>query len=257
MNSRSAPPRAAVKWMVAGGIYVALGCAAPGGSPTPLSKIAWPAGVDSNAAVFRARVEKNFPLTGTRHERARAAKCRTGSRDSSGHLRVLCSVNVRIEAVGNTLLIDPDNAPAQGVPVARIENLDTQDTEAKFGFRPGHEAIYYAVVDRRPMSTKARWTIMEVPMGGGMSTPIYQADLNLCHPWREDDRRVSDADFYEYRHDDLPCGVGASATSGMHQASLLSSERLSVLFARVLAFVRRESTAAQGGWISCCCGCCT
>lgn len=256
MNSRSGPPRAAAKWISIATVVVVLGCPPPAGFPpipdwsTPL-----PTGVDSDAAAFRGRLEKSFPRGGPIHARARAARCRPGHTP----LRILCAVEVRIEPVGDTRLIDPDNAPIAGVPVARIENLDTVDTEALFGFRPGIEAVYYLWVDRKPGTTKARWTVVQVPMGAGIVTAGHQSDLKRCmyyHPG--DPPPVSDADFYEYKYDDHRCEVAVSAEkSRVQEASLLSSQVFAALVGRVAALLRRELTAAQGGWISCSGGCCT
>jgi len=167
-------------------------------------------------------------------------------------------VDVVIEALGDTRLIDPDNAPATGAAVARIENLDTVDTEAKFGFLPGIQALYFLWVDRKPESTKARWTVLQVPMGAGIVRAGYQKDLKLCNHYYEGEIRVSEADFYEYKYDDHPCKVAVTAEkSGIRQASFFSSEQIAALVGRVAAFLRGELTAAQGGWISCSGGCCT
>lgn len=256
MSSRSAPPRAAAKWIAITSAVAALGCPPPAGfPPSPDWSTPLPAGVDSDAAAFRGRLDKGFPRGGSFHTRARAAKCRPGRT----LLRSLCAVDVRIEPLGDTRLIDPDSAPASGVAVARIENLDSVDTEARFGFRPGIEAVYYLWVDRKPGSTRARWTIVQVPMGAGIVTAGYQKDLKICmryHPG--DPPRVSDADFYEYRYDDHPCEVAVRAEkSRVQEASFLSTQQFSALVGRVAAFLRGELTAAQGGWISCNGGCCT
>jgi hypothetical protein len=214
-----------------------------------------PTGVDSDAVAFSGRIGKFFPRGGTIHKRARAAKCRPGSLTSP---RSLCAVDVTIEPLGDTRLIDPDNAPDSGVAVARIENLDSVDTEARFGFRPGVQAVYYLWVDRKnPASTKARWTILEVPMGAGIVRAGYQKDLNLCMRYHAGDVRVSDADFYEYKYDDHPCEVRVSTEkSSIHEASFFPAEQFGALVGRVAAFFRSE-TMAQGGWISCSGGCCT
>jgi hypothetical protein len=248
MITVSALPRAAAKWMAIASAIVALGCPPPGGPPSPEWSTPLPTGVDSDAVTFRNRVP-GFPApSGNPHTRARAARCSLGS---------LCVVNVKIEALGNTLLIDPDNAPPMGVAVARIENLDSRDVEAKFGFLPGNRALYYLWVDRRPRSTKARWTILQVPMGAGIVTAGHQKNLNLCnHPY-SGEIRMSDADFYEYKYDDHPCDVAVSAEkSSLQEASFLSTEQFIALVGRVTAFIRGELTS-QGGWISCSGGCCT
>jgi hypothetical protein len=256
MITRSGPPRAAAKWVVVTTAIVALGCPPPSGFPPPIPD--WstplPTGVDSNAGTFRA-VLKGFPRSSTSHMRARAATCRPGSLDSRGHPRILCAVDVMIEPVGNTMLIDPENAPATGAPVARIENLDSVDTEARFGFRPGIQALYYLWVDRKPGSTKARWTILQVPISAGIVTAGYQADLRRCHVYTP---TSSDADFVEYKDYGRGCDSLATAEKpSISQASLISTKQFAALVGRVAAFLRGELTAAQGGWISCSGGCCT
>jgi len=254
MITRSAPPRAAAKWIAISSAVVALGCPPPGGFPTPDWSTPLPTGVDSDAASFRGRLEKGFPRGGTFHTRARAARCRSGGT----YLRVLCVVDVKIEPLGDTRLIKPDSAPAAGVAVARIENLDSVDTEAKFGLRPGTEALYYLWVDRKPGSTRARWTILQVPMGAGIVTAGYQKDLRLCNRYHYGETAVSDADFYEYKYDDHPCEVAVSTErSSVQEASFVSAEQIAALVRRVTAFFRGEFSAAQGGWISCSGGCCT
>jgi hypothetical protein len=254
MITRSAPPRAAAKWIAIASAIVALGCSPPGGFPSPDWSTPLPPGVDSDAVAFRGRLEKGFPRGGSFHTRARAAKCRS----ERTYLRALCAVDVKIEPLGDTRLIDPNNAPASGVAVARIENLDTVDTEAKFGLRPGIEALYYLWVDRKPGSTRARWTLLQIPMGAGIVTAGYQKDLRLCNRYHEGEIRVSDADFYEYKYDDHPCEVAANTErSSVQQASFVSAEQFAALVRRVAAFFRGEFSAAQGGWISCNGGCCT
>jgi hypothetical protein len=258
MITRSAPPRAAAKWIVTTSAIVVLSCTPPGGLPSPFPD--WstplPSGVDSSAVAFRARLDKGPPRGSASHRRARAARCRPGL-GGGGLPRSLCSVEVMIEPVGDTRLIDPNNAPVDGVAAARIENLDPADTEAKFGFRPGIQAVYYLWIDRKPGTTQARWTILEVPMGAGIVRAGAHGNLKLCHAYGGSDW-VSDADFYEYKHDDHPCTVMASADkSRVHQASLISPERFVSLLGKVAAFLRGELAAAQGGWISCSGGCCT
>lgn len=257
MNMRSAPSRAAGKWIELASVIIAVGCAPSGGFPPPVHD--WstplPAGVEADAATFRGKLGL-FPLSGSAHVRARAATCKPDARRL--RRRVFCAVDVNIEAMGNTLLIDPDNAPDPGVPVARIENLDSLDTEALFGFRPGIQAVYYLWVDRKPHSNKARWTLLEVPMGAGIVVAGYQKDLKRCNHTHEGEIRVSDADFYEYKYGDHPCELDVSLQpSRFREASFLSTEQFALLFRRVAAVFRGELMAAGGEWISCSGGCCT
>lgn len=238
----SAPLRAAAKWKLVACAVAALGCRV---SPSLAPAVTWsttlPPGVNSDATAFRAQVA-GFVPTGRVHSRPRAASC------------FRCAVEVTIEALGDTRTIDPNNAPAMGVAVARIENLDETDTEARYGFRPRSEAVYYLWVDRKPGSLKARWTVLQVPAGAGTVTAGHQKDLRACHVYKPD---YSDADFYEFKHRG-GCTVASSVEkSAISEASLLSTERLSALLHRIVALVRGELAAAQGGWISCSDGCCT
>ena len=247
MIKPSATPRAVGKWIAITSAIVALGCPPPVGHlPPPDWSTPLPPGVDSDAATFRMRVA-TFRRTGTYHVRARAARCSLGS---------LCAVEVRIEPLGDTQMIDPDSAPAMGVAVARIENLDPVDVEALYGFRPGVQDVYYLWVDRKPRSVKARWTVLQVPMGAGIVTAGYQKDLRLCHPRTPGEIRMSDADFSEYRYHGPCTAVATAEKASINQASLLPTERLVAFVGRVAAFFRGELTA-QGGWISCSAGCCT
>lgn len=242
MIKPSAPPRAAGKWILIVAAVAAFGCTPY--PPPPLPPPDWgtplPPGVSSDAPTFRAHVA-TFKPGGNAHKRPRAATCHQ------------CAVEVTIQALGDTRTINPNAAPASGVAVARIENLDPTDTEARYGFRPGNQAVYYLWVDRKPGSLRARWTVLQVPVGAGKVTAGHQKDLRVCHLFRPDS---SDADFYEFKHRG-GCTVAVSPEKSMiSQASLLSSERLSAFVRRVAGLFRREFAAAQGGWISCSDGCC-
>ncbi len=249
MIKPSAPPHAVRKWIAISTAIIALGCRPPGGfRPSPAEwNTPLPPGVDANAATFHARVARAFPASGNSHTRARpSATCYP------------CMVQVKIEALGDTRLINPYNGPETGVAVARIENLDSKEVEGVFGFRPGIQAVYYLWVDRKPRSTAPRWTVLQVPMGAGIVTAGRQWDLVLCHRWPVGYRPSSDADFYEYRHGDRPCdAVGTAERSGIQQASLISTERLAAFVGGVVAFLRGGLTVSDGGWIDCNMGCCT
>lgn len=245
MIKPSAPPRAAVKWILIASAGAALGCTPLGSYPPPFPpppdwSTPLPPGVSSDAPAFRAQVAGLVP--GRSHNRPRAATC------------YRCAVEVTIEALGDTRRINPDTAPAAGTAVARIVNLDSTDTEARFGFRPGIQAVYYLWVDRKPGLLKARWTVLQVPVGAGKVTAGHQKDLRLCHRYTPS---YSDADFAEFKSHD-PCLVAVNAEkSSLSHASLFSTEQLAAFVERLAALVRGELTAAEGGWISCSDGCCT
>jgi len=233
------------KWMALS-LFALLGCA-PSLYPPPPSS-GWntplPTGVTRDAGVFRTQMAA-VPVA-TTYERARPGTCR------------LCVVIVRIEALGTTV-IDPNNAPAGGAPVARMQNLDPTDTEAFYGLEPNTRYVYYLWVDRKPSSTKARWTVVRVPVGAGEDSAGYQKDLKVCHARPGGYTRGPDADFVEYRPGG-PCtamAMTATPPTNMHVASLIPTESFLRVAARIFAFVRGSALIAGGGWINCSMGCCT
>ena len=247
----SAVPRAVAVWA---GIVVAVvvyACASqtlyesplvyPSGDwDTPL-----PPGVDSSPGQFVNTLTAS-PLGDSVHTRTRPGRC-----------LLPCTVQVRIQALGRTQDIYPETGPATGRAIARIENLDSTDTEARFGFRPFTQAEYVFWVDRDPKSSRSRLTVLWVPRTGGRVRAGFQKNLILCHARLAGDTAVSDVDFYEYKHGASPCTVpGAMLRPAVKEASLISLRPFVALYESVKGFMRGEMTA-DGAWIDCNSGCCT
>jgi hypothetical protein len=243
MSRNSAASLAVGRWLAVSLLATALACAtASTNLPPPDEKNDLPDGVSKNPAEFRQGVSA-FARSGNVHKRARPGRCS------------VCLINISIEAVGDTWLIEPRNGPAAGTPVARILNLDPTDTEAYYGIQPSIQAEYYLWVDRKPGSRRARWTLLRIPMGAGIVTAGRPHDLELCKK-RVGEIRTSDADFAEYRH---PNGCDPKADAEDLKASQASLLPISIeaLFARIAAIVRAPPSLARGGWIDCARGCCT
>lgn len=223
-----------------------IGCGSAKIQEAPDPKNPLPAGVDSNPAAFRQKLADIKPGAG--HTRGRDAKCFLG----------LCKdVQVTIHAVGNTLLIDPDNPPASGVPVARLVNLHTEKKELYYGLKPQSEAEYYLWVDANPKK-KTQWTLLEVPFKGDRVLAAKPKDLKLCHRWTAEEQKSakSEADFAENKHDGNCDYKVAAATLGVHTASTLSVRPVIALIHHVTA-IAYLGWGMQGGWIGCSNGCCT
>lgn len=253
MIRSSAAPHEVAKWVATASVIAALGCTTTQPIPViqtwPFPEPQWntplPPGVNSNPREFQNSVEGNKDLmpADTFHVRARAGAC------------FFCIVHVRIQALGQTWRIKPDSGPAMGIPVARIQNLDASHREARYGFRPETEAIYYFWVDRNPGSTQARFTVLQVPLHGGVVTAGHQKTLRYCH-YQPGRPARSDADFLEYRPEG-PCTYPISAMlPAISKASLFPGVPVGALVSRFAAFIARGMGTSQGGWIDCNSGCC-
>jgi hypothetical protein len=243
MNRSSAASLAVGRWLAVSLLTTALACATAETNlqpPDPANDL--PPGVSKNPAEFRQHVSA-FALSGNVHRRGRPGRCPT------------CLINISIEAVGDTRLIDPRNGPAQGRAVAHILNLDPTDTEAYYGIQPSSQAEYYLWVDRNPVSGRARWTLLRVPMGAGSVTAGRPRDLRLCRMSEPGEIKTSDADFAENRH---PNGCDASLDGDDMKASQASlvPHRIEALLGHVTAYLF-PPTRIGGGWIDCIRGCCT
>ena len=224
---------------------VGVGCRSATMQEAPDAKYPLPPGVESNPAAFRKSIATFKPMGG--HTRGRDADCFLG----------LCKdVQVRIEALGNTLLIDPDNPPSSGVPVARLVNNDTKKKELYYGLRPESEAEYYLWVDSDLVTKKARWTLLEVPWQAGNVLAAKPRSLKLCHKRGPNEAKASEADFAENKHSGKCDKTVASATSAIHTASLLSVRPFTAMIDYVIV-TTYMGYGMQGGWIDCSNGCCT
>jgi hypothetical protein len=247
----SAVPRAVAVWAGIVVAVVAYACASQSLSEFPFVypsgdwDTALPPGVDSSPGQFVNTLMATPPGDSV-HTRTRPGRC-----------LLPCTLQVTIRTLGRTQDIFPDSGPATGRPIARIENLDSTDTEGVFGFLPFTQAEYVFWVDRDPRSTRARLTVLWVPRSrGGRVRAGFQKNLVLCH-YRNGRPRVSDVDFYEYKHGISPCTVpGAMLRPAVKEASLISLRPFVALYARVTGLIRGEMTA-DGAWIDCNSGCCT
>jgi hypothetical protein len=251
MKRWSAVPRAVAVWAGIVVAVVAYACASqtfsesqfvyPSGDwDTPL-----PPGVDSNPGEFVSALPLSQPGDSV-HTRARPGRCGAP-----------CVVFVRIQTLGNTQEIYPEKGPATGRAIARIQNLDSVDTEGVFGFLPFAQAEYFFWVDRDPRSDSSRFTVLWVPRTGGRVKAGFQKTLVLCHRRPTGYPRASHVDFYEYKHGISECTVaGASIRRSVKEASLISLRPFFALSALVKGLLHGE-TISDGAWIDCNSGCCT
>ncbi len=233
------------KWiMLFGGVFIA-GCVARRFEyPEPILLAGLPTGVNPDASVFLAQMAK-VPSGDSVHVRGRAGAC------------LYCTVNVRIQSMARTQDINPDNGPPGGAPVARIENLDAAQTEARYWLRPASQYVYFLWVDRKPSSTNARLTLLRVPVSGGRVTASHQKDLHLCHLRPAGQTPTSDADFEEYRYSG-PCTYrSAEVSDHVIRASMVPGAPVLAFLSRLTVLIGRRFLIAGGGWIDCNAGCCT
>lgn len=248
MMRSPATPLVIAKWAMIASMIVALGCKTTQGVtqliyPESQWSTPLPPGVSSNPKEFRSAVSRMMLRpSDSVHVRARAGTC------------LFCVVHVRIQALGETWRIRHDSAPPTGGPVAEIRNLDATHTEARYGFRPETEATYYFWVDRRPGSTWARMTVLQVPVHEGIVRAGHQSNLEWCHRRPVGQRPTSDADFLEYRHG--PCDPSLAAAPAISKASMFPGGQIVAVVARFAVTIGRGMLISQGGWIDCNSGCC-
>jgi hypothetical protein len=245
MTRLSAPAQVIRRLAVVSFALLAMACRAPSVHDAPDRKNPLPAGADPDPVVFRKNVSA-FPI-GVGHTRGRDAKCFLG----------FCKgVQVRIEAVGNTLLIDPKNPSATGVPVAHLVNTDDEKTELHYGLKPHTEAEYYLWVDKDTITKKARWTLLEVPIKGDRVLAAKPKELKLCYRRVAGEAKASEADFAEHQHGGKCSDKIASAATTTNAASVLSFQSFLAAIDHLVA-IAWEGWGMQGGWIDCSNGCCT
>jgi hypothetical protein len=238
------------KWVTVTSVILALGCQTAHQAtqflyPEPQWNTELPPGVSSNPGEFTNSVaRRGFLPSDSFHIRARAGRC------------PLCVVQVRIQALGETWRIKHDSAPAMGVPVAVIRNLDSAHVEARYGFRPDTQAVYYFWIDRRPGSTRARVTVLQVPVHGGVVTAGHQTNFWLCHYRSPGTPPTSDADFLEYRSHGACTVPLADGSMAISTASMFPGASMVAIMARFIAKTGRGISVSQGGWIDCNSGCC-
>lgn len=255
MMRSPATPHAIAKWATIASVIVSVGCtAAQQATELIYPQSQWntplPPGVSSNPEEFRSAVSRmGLRPSDNVHVRARAGTC------------PFCVVHVRIQAIGDTWRIKHDSAPSMGVPVALIRNLDSVHTEARYGFRPYSEAVYYFWIDRRPGSTAARLTVLQVPEYGGAVTAGHQSNLRRCHLRVPGVPITPDADFLEYKSHG-PCdpslaeGPARAEGPAISKASMFPGAPLVAIVSRFAVNIGRGMGVSQGGWIDCNSGCC-
>jgi hypothetical protein len=240
MTRALAGKRDTMRWAVTAAIAFVLACtAAP--YPSPDYSLPLPPGVDSVASRFISRVG---PPRAPGHDRPRPGNCSN------------CVVIVHIDVLSDTRLIDPEVAPAQGVALAHLVNLDDTDEEAYFNLLPHTTAEYYVWVDDG--GGKPRATLLEISRGKVRTRKQWK--ITLCHPFSAENPPTGpDFDFYEYKHGTKKCtvGSGAAETPQVNYASLFSATPLQPLFAKIFAALHGKMAALRGDWIECSSGCCT
>lgn len=220
-----------------------LGCGPELPPPDPSNPL--PPGVQADTGQYRQQLAQ-YPMSRNSHTRNRKAKC---------FLNLCSGIDVRIQAIGNTLDIDPENGPASPVPVAHLVNLDSTKTEKFYGLLPGNQAEYDLWVGRRTTSNKAQWWLVQRSLTANSVTAAQPRELDYCHIRGPSDPKSSDADFAEYRYErgcDHPVKAAAAKVS---QASLFPTPIFA--FLAHLGAILATAYRTEGGWIDCANGCCT
>jgi hypothetical protein len=242
MTGSRRTPRDVRSWLVVCSAIAALGCG-PELAPPDANNPA-PPGFPTDTAAYRDRLAQ-YPLSRNTHRQQRKSKCVT--------YPYFCSkIYVTIEALGNTLAIEPSNVPASAVPVAHLVNLDKKKIEGYYGLLPGDSAEYDLWVSQKPRSTQGEWRIVgQVKKTGKL---IYGAatDLNYCHLGHSTNPPVSDADFAEYKHS---CDYDIGRSSATPNRMSLSWTIIGSVVQHLFAFLTYSTSG--GGWIDCARGCCT
>jgi hypothetical protein len=231
-------------WLAICSLIAVIGCAKNLSPPTRENRL--PDGLINDTLDFQKKIAP-YSVSVPPHVRKRKAKC----------FLSLCSrIDVSIQAMGNTVAIDPNEGPTSGLPVAHLVNLDKKKTERFFGLLPGAKADYYLWVDRKHNSKHAQWTLVQVSHTENSVIAAEPADLNRCHAYTTSMRAVPDADFTEYKYDG-PCTVPLPREEAkVSQASLFPLPVLGALLVHVATFLD-TALRSDGGWIECSNGCCT
>jgi hypothetical protein len=166
-----------------------------------------------------------------------------------------CTVKVDIEGLGDTYLIDPNNPPNPGRPVAHLHNQDQKKTEKHYGLLPGTQADYYLWVDAKS-ATQAQWTLLELSHTTDSVYAALPTNLNYCHKYPRDSVPVSDADFAADKQGGA-CNFPIPDTNPkIGQAALMPTSAFVALFKYAIALLTTIAPSG-GGWIYCSHGCCT
>lgn len=225
-------------WFVVCCTAAAIGCES--GSEPASAKNPLPPGVPSDTAAYKQLIAR-YPASGNPHTRQRNRECFLN----------LCSdkIDASIEALGNTLAIDPTNGPATAVPVAHLINLSGDKTERYYKLKPRGQAEYDLWVSKRQKSDSAQWTLVERSLTSNTILASKASPLDYCHARKVGAAPVSDADFAGVK------GACDAPLPTVTKASLGSALSLSSLLGNLLLLTDRSRT--DGGWIECNNGCCT
>lgn len=231
------------KWSLAVCTITVVGCR-PGLEPTSIEN-ALPPGVPRKVADYD-NVVANYGLSGTAHTRDRKWEC----------FLDLCwsTIQVKIQARGDTHAINPHAAPKTAVPVAHMINNDRDKTERYYKLKPSTQSEYDLWVYSPDSSTDAVWTLVERPKSGTSVTAGKPTHFDYCHTGTDYTPGTGpDADFAQEKG---PCNYKPpAASSTARKASLFSADFFSSLLEHIAALL--ESSIAGGGWIDCSNGCCT
>jgi len=202
-----------------------------------------PAGVPSDPAAFRALVGGR--IAGPTHHRTRFAE----------HC-VLCTVDVEIGPLGNTMEVDPHPPAASPMPttgraVAKLINNDPSRTEEMYKLAPKSQREYYIWADTSNGTT--RITLLSVPALGlpGNVEATFQKHLKICKH-THNYPKMSDADFKW-------CPGVTVADKGSYLAASMGYGPLNGLLAVLLRALTVETPpppSLMPIWLECLSGCC-
>ncbi|HMJ62450.1 MAG TPA: hypothetical protein VK493_11835 [Bryobacteraceae bacterium] len=221
----------------------ALGCGTE--LPPPDASNPLPPGIPSDTGQYRQLIARD-EMGKVSHRRERKAKC------------LLCSkIVVTIQAVGNTLAIDPENGPVAPVRVAHLVNTDKNKIEKYYGLLPQDSAEYDLWVSRKKDTVKAQWTLVQVSITANSVLAAKARDLNYCHLRKPGDPKDSDADFAEYTYGGKKCDYPIPEPAQKVSRASLFPTPVFASFLTHLAAILVQYAESGGGWIDCNNGCCT
>jgi hypothetical protein len=243
MRRTSGRARDVRSWLITCSVLATFGCGPELAPPDPSNPL--PPGIPADTGRYRQLIAQDV-MSKNPHPRQRKAKC---------FLSLCSGITVTIEAVGNTLDIDPKKGPATPVRVAHLVNQDKKKTEKYYGLLPGDSAEYDLWVSRKSDST-TQWTLLLVSRTSNSVIAAKPADLNYCHLRGPNDPKASDADFAEYRKPSKCNYPIRPAAQKVSQASLIPTPVFGSFLAHMAAILT-QFAMSDGGWIDCNNGCCT
>ncbi|MFL5477862.1 MAG: hypothetical protein ACJ79X_02480 [Gemmatimonadaceae bacterium] len=226
------------KWLVLYAMIVAIGCRHDMGDDASRG---FPREIPSDPVKYR-QVLDVYPLSGSPHTRKRKKEC------------LLChdTIEVTIQARGNTLAIDPKHAPQNvAVPVAHLFHDSAGDKEAYYHMGSQKDGDYDLWVYFSSDKGKARWSLVEMSPSKKLRV-VKTDDFNYCDTTYA--ARVSDADFADQKHN--KCSYDVDAAASGTTSSLSATVFFHAVVAR-LTTLFAVNPRTGGGWIDCNNGCCT